>query len=178
MRHALLALLAAEPAHGYQLKLRLEQEFGSAWAGVNIGQVYTTLGRLERDGLVQSCFVAQESRPDKKVYEVTAAGRVDLNEWIASPPELPRLHQDVFMKLVLARSPGVNPVWSAAALIQRQRTAYLQLLRDLNNLAVSAGRTETELLLLQGAILHLQADLDWLDLLERRNTPGGKPPPL
>jgi DNA-binding PadR family transcriptional regulator len=74
VRQPLLALLAKEPAHGYELKLALEQTFGQAYPSPNIGQVYVTLKRLEQDGLVRSQDVAQDSRPNKKVYELTPAG--------------------------------------------------------------------------------------------------------
>ena len=74
MRQHLLALLAKEPAHGYELKLALEQTFGTAYPSPNIGQIYVTLKRLEADGLVRGEDVEQDSRPNKKVYELTAAG--------------------------------------------------------------------------------------------------------
>ena len=76
MRQPLLALLAKEPAHGYELKLALEQTFGQAYPSPNIGQVYVTLKRLEQDGLVHSQDVEQTTRPNKRVYELTRpAGR-------------------------------------------------------------------------------------------------------
>src|SRR5215210_5644911 len=78
MRFPLLALLADGPAHGYDLKRRLEEGFGSALPPVNAGQIYTTLARLERDGLVEAERVAQNGRPNKRVYELTADGRAAL----------------------------------------------------------------------------------------------------
>ena len=69
MKYAFLALLANEPAHGYELKQAFESTFGSVWPELNAGQIYTTLGRLERDGLVESCQVEQGSRPNKRVHE-------------------------------------------------------------------------------------------------------------
>lgn len=66
MREVILALLAKEPAHGYELRHGIESLFGEVWPGVNIGQVHSTLGRLERAGLVRSVAVAQTNRPDKK----------------------------------------------------------------------------------------------------------------
>ena len=82
MRMPLLALLAKEPAHGYELKTLLEQIFGEAYPPPNIGQIYVTLQRLERDGLVRSQDVVQTTRPNKRVYELTEAGREALSEWI------------------------------------------------------------------------------------------------
>ncbi len=175
MRNALLALLAQSPAHGYDLKGRLEGEFGAAWPAVNIGQVYATLGRLERDGLVRNEAVAQESRPEKKVYELTADGREELARWLASRPEAPRLNDDIFMKLLLAGLPGLEGLADRRAMVDRQRAAWLQLLRDVNARTLSGTPGEPGTLLLEGAILHLQADLKWLELYEAElpteNTP-------
>ncbi|HEX5164251.1 MAG TPA: PadR family transcriptional regulator [Thermomicrobiales bacterium] len=176
MRNTLLALLAEGSGHGYELKQAIEQTFGDAMPQINIGQVYTTLGRLERDGLVASAHVAQAGRPDKRVYELTEMGREEVRRWLAEPVNGPRLKDEFFTKLVLARLPGVaalNGGTDARALIARQRRDYLQSLRDLNGLLLrqsrDGGPTSAELLI-EGAILHLEADLKWLDLCEQRLT--------
>ena len=101
MRSAFLALLAARPAHGYELRQALEQRFGSALPPMNAGQVYTTLARLERDGLVVGEDVPDDSR-QKRVYALTDAGRAALDEWVAAPTPGPRLRDEFFLKLVLA----------------------------------------------------------------------------
>ena len=169
MRHAILALLAGEPRHGYELKQAFEQTFGAAWPPLNIGQIYTTLSRLERDGLVAGRLVEQDNRPDKRVYDLTEAGQRELSLWLAAPTAGPRLKDDFFTKLVLLGLPGVNGV-DPAQLIARQRREYLQALRGLNDLATSeqAAGNDTAVLLIEGAILHAQADLRWLDLCEQR----------
>jgi DNA-binding PadR family transcriptional regulator len=172
MRHAILALLAGEPRHGYELKQAFEQTFGAAWPPLNIGQVYTTLGRLERDGLVTGQLIEQGSRPDKRVYVITEAGRAELASWIAEPTAGARLKDEFFTKLVLLDLPGVNGGVDRATLIARQRREYLQALRSLNDLVMreQAAGNGTVSLLIEGAILHLQADLRWLDLCEERTT--------
>jgi len=167
MRNAILAFLADSPGHGYDLKVRLEGGFGAAWPSVNIGQVYSTLGRLERDGLVVSEAIAQESRPEKRVYSVTTLGREELEAWLAAPTEAPRLTDDFFMKLLLAGLPGLARSVDRRAIIERQRTSWLQLLRDVNARALEGDPNSADTLLLEGAILHLQADLKWLELYER-----------
>lgn len=174
MRQAFLALLAKVPAHGYELKQAFDAALGGVWPPLNIGQVYTTLGRLERDGLVRSAFVEQAHRPDKKVYELTAEGRAALEVWIEAPAEGPRLKDEFFLKLVLAQTAGLNSTHDPAVLIANQRRRYLQELRELDALAVQAGAAgnETAALLAEGAILHLQADLKWLELCEARLTQG------
>jgi DNA-binding PadR family transcriptional regulator len=175
MRNAILAVLAAAPAHGYELKQAIEKLFGDLWPPVNIGQIYTTLARLERDGLVRGVYVAQESRPDKRVYELTDDGRRELRKWIDTPSVELRLKDEFFTKLILAGLPGVADGSDPAALIERQRTAFLRSLRDLNDLALrhDAGADTPALLLIEGALLHLQADLKWLDLCADRLTKEG-----
>jgi DNA-binding PadR family transcriptional regulator len=167
MRYAFLALLAKRPAHGYELKQALENAFGPGWPQINFGQIYTTLSRLERDGLVRSQDVPQEGRPDKRVYELTPQGRHSLQEWVEASTVGPRLKNEFFMKMVLARLSGIA---DHNALIERQRREYLQALRDLGGLIVdrSPDGDPAAALLVEGAILHLQADLKWLDACEER----------
>lgn len=161
MRLHLLALLKKEPAHGYELKQALEQTFGQAYPSPNIGQIYVTLNRLEKDGLVRSVDVEQSNRPNKKVYYLTAAGREALEQWIDEPTEGPRVRDEFFMKLVLAPMTGIA---DRMQLINRQRRHYLKLMRDLNRLAATTDpENKVARLLIEGAMLHLQADLDWLE---------------
>jgi DNA-binding PadR family transcriptional regulator len=162
MRYPFLALLASGPAHGYELKQALVQRFGAALPPINAGQVYTTLARLERDGLVRGSDVPDDSR-QKRVYELTDAGRAALEEWLAAPTAGPRLRDEFFMKLVLAGQAGVT---DPRLLIERQRREYLQALRDLA--AVAPNGNNVASLLVEGAALHLEADLKWLDLCEER----------
>jgi DNA-binding PadR family transcriptional regulator len=160
VRLPLLALLAKEPAHGYELKTQLEQIFGSAYPPPNIGQIYLTLQRLERAGLVRSQDVVQATRPNKRVYELTAAGSEAVAAWLEEPSEGPRIRDDFFMKLVLGPLSGDT---DRLELINRQRRYYLTQMRGLSRLA-AAGRDDSKVsrLLVEGAMLHLQADLDWL----------------
>ncbi|WP_285706626.1 PadR family transcriptional regulator [Microtetraspora sp. NBRC 16547] len=161
MRLPLLALLAKEPAHGYELKHALEKTFGGAYPSPNIGQIYVTLGRLEKDGFVRAVDVEQSNRPNKKVYYLTATGREALENWVDEPTEGPRVRDEFFMKLVLAPLTGVA---DRMALVNRQRRHYLSLMRDLNELAEHTDPgNRVALLLIEGAMLHLQADLDWLE---------------
>ncbi len=156
MRLHLLALLAKEPAHGYELKLALEQTFGEAYPSPNIGQIYVTLKRLETDGLVCSQDVEQATRPNKRVYELTPAGRETLDAWVQEPSDGPRVRDDFFTKLVLAPMAGLA---DRMELINSQRRHYLGVMRTLTGLAPTHTPSR---LLIEGAILHLQADLEWL----------------
>jgi len=169
MRFPLLALLASGPAHGYELKQALEQRFGSVLPPLNAGQIYTTLARLQRDGLVDDDAVAQDGRPNKRVYRLTDAGSEELRGWVENSTPPARLKDDFFIKLVLAQAADIAD-WRE--LILRQRGAYLQALRELDDVAAKADGDVTAALLVEGAALHLEADLKWLDLIERRMTNG------
>jgi DNA-binding PadR family transcriptional regulator len=170
MKYPLLALLASGPGHGYELKQSFESRFGSVWPPVNIGQIYTTLQRLERDHLVHGYEVEQAGRPAKHVFEITEAGWKALNEWITTSGTAPRIRDEFFMKLVLAQTARLR---DPLELIERQRLAFMQELRDLNDLALSRDPADsTTALLIEGAALHVQADLKWLDLCEDRMRKG------
>jgi DNA-binding PadR family transcriptional regulator len=161
VRQPLLALLAKEPAHGYELKLALEQIFGLAYPSPNIGQIYVTLKRLEQDGLVRSEDVEQTTRPNKRVYELTPAGRQALRAWVEEPSEGPRIRDEFFIKLILAPMAGLADRMS---LMNRQRRHYLGIMRNLTELQAETDPADTTArLLIEGAVLHLQADLDWLE---------------
>ena len=161
VRQPLLALLAKEPAHGYELKLALEQTFGQAYPSPNIGQIYVTLKRLEQDGLVRSEDVEQTTRPNKRVYELTAAGREALRAWVDEPSDGPRVRDEFFTKLILAPMAGLA---DRMELMNSQRRHYLGIMRNLIELQAETDPADTTArLLMEGAVLHLQADLDWLE---------------
>jgi DNA-binding PadR family transcriptional regulator len=161
VRQPLLALLAKEPAHGYELKHALEQTFGQAYPSPNIGQIYVTLKRLEADGIVRSEDVEQDSRPNKRVYELTPKGREQLTAWVQEPIEGPRVRDEFFMKLVLAPMAGLA---DRMELINAQRRHYFCIMRNLLDLQAGMhAATPAARLLTEGAMLHLQADLDWLE---------------
>ncbi|MDJ0340972.1 PadR family transcriptional regulator [Streptomyces sp. H10-C2] len=161
MRLPLMALLAKGPAHGYELKQALEKIFGAAYPQPNVGQIYVTLGRLERSGLIAGEEVAQSDRPNKRIYELTEAGHEAVAAWFDEPSNEPRVRDEFFMKLALAPQAGQI---DAVALINKQRRHYLNLMRAMSRLASGEDRdNRVAQLLIEGAMLHLQADLDWLE---------------
>ena len=162
MRYPVLASLAAAPAHGYEIKRGLEERFGSAVAPLNIGQVYTSLQRLQRDELVVDEEAVEGGR-ERRVYRLTDAGRRALEEWVGTASGPTRLRDDFFMKLVFAREIGLA---DPAELIARQRALYLGALRDLENVLADGDADATTSLVVEGAALHLEADLKWLDRCE------------
>ena len=160
MREVLLGLLHKEPSHGYELKLAIESMFGELWPEVNIGQIYQTLGRI---GLVRSATVTQGNRPDKRVYELTPAGRQDLQQWVDDPLPAVRVRDTFFSKLLVAwKTRLADPV----VLIDRQRRAYLRQLRELSGLA-DATTSLVGRLAVEAAALHAQADLKLLEFCEQ-----------
>lgn len=161
MRLPLLALLTRGPAHGYELKQDLEQLLGAAYPQPNVGQIYVTLGRLEKSGLIDGEDVEQSGRPNKRTYRLTDAGREAVQAWFEETTDEPRVRDEFFMKLALAPRSGLtDPV----ALINKQRRQYLNTMRDLSKLAAAEDRdNRISQLLIEGAMLHLQADLDWLE---------------
>jgi DNA-binding PadR family transcriptional regulator len=169
VREAMLAFLAKEPAHGYELRQRLTRAFGPVGEVLNPGQIYVTLSRLERAGLVRSDQVAQTAAPDKKVYEVTAAGREQVASWLLDSSWAKVAPVDFHLKLVAADTTGLaDPL----ALIDAQRRELLRRLRDVQRLAQEPSTDADGVLLLEGTALRLQADVRWMEACERRWTDG------
>ncbi|OEV03024.1 PadR family transcriptional regulator [Streptomyces oceani] len=160
MRLPLLALLTQGPAHGYELKQHLESLLGAAYPQPNIGQIYITLGRLEKSGLILGEDVEQEGRPNKRSYRLTDAGREAVLGWFEDTTVEPRVRDEFFMKLALATRTDMA---DRAELINKQRRQYLNTMRGLSRISTSDSDNRIAQLLVEGAILHLQADLDWLE---------------
>ena len=164
LRYALLGLLARQSSHGYDLQNEIEHALGNNWE-INFGQIYTTLSRLERDGLVRAVEESRDAR-GKKVYEITPDGREELEDWLNRSIEAPvQLRDEFIVKLIIRHLAGYGETASA---IQRQRQAYLQQLQGLTTLASQKENDDFVSLLIEGAILHLQANLRWLDLCDER----------
>ena len=165
MKFLFLSLLSKEPTHGYDLLQTYESLFSVVMPPLNAGQIYTTLSRLERDGLVQKYAIEQEGKPDKRIYELTKEGQQVLVEWFEAPISGPRIKDNFYMKLISAK---MCDLADTKQLINIQRQQYLQNLHNLNNLALQDDISDdpARLLLIQGAILHLKADLEWLELCE------------
>jgi DNA-binding PadR family transcriptional regulator len=167
VQEVLLALLAKEASHGYQLRARLELALGPLAEALNAGQVYVTLNRLERADLVTSERVGQVDRPDRKVYELTAAGRARVMEWLADTTWPKPAPAEFHLKLVAAAAAGLgDPV----RLVDVQRHALLAGLAAAQRAALSEPDGSVAGLLLEGVVLRLQADLRWLEACARHWT--------
>jgi DNA-binding PadR family transcriptional regulator len=167
-QEVVLAMLAKEPSHGYQLRARLQEALGPAGDAMNAGQIYVTLSRLEKAGLV-TCEQAAglPDRPDRKVYELTAAGQQRVAGWLADVSWPAAGLAEFHLKLVAAAAARLaDPV----AVIDAQRRELLRRLRDAQRAAMAEPDPSPAGLLLEGIVLRLQADLRWLEACERNWT--------
>ena len=172
VQEVLLALLATEASHGYQLRARLELALGPLAEALNEGQVYVTLNRLEKAALVTSKKVGQTDRPNRKVYELTAAGRARVEEWLADTSWPKPAPAEFHLKLVAAAAAGLgDPV----RLVDMQRHALLAELAAAQRAVLAEPDGSVPGLLLEGVVLRLQADLRWLEACARYwNTTKGR----
>ncbi len=168
VRNALLGLIAQRARHGYELRASFEALIGGEqnW-DVKPAQIYTTLARLEEAKLVEEQSIEQSGGPEKRIYAITEAGKAELLNWLTTATESDHQRDEFFLKLMLAlAADDINP----HKVIQIQRAALYQTLH-----AVTAQRSradpKTELaqiLLLDKTVMHLEADLRWLDMIEAR----------
>lgn len=163
-REVFLALLAEEALHAYELRARLAQALGPLAEALSEGQVYVTLTRLEKAGLVSSVRVGQADRPDRKVYELTAAGRDSVANWLEDVSWSKPAPAEFHLKLVAAAAAGLgDPV----RIVDRQRRELLLGLREAERTALAEPDGSVAALLLEGVVLRLQADLRWLEACAR-----------
>ena len=167
VKQALLALLEEGPRYGYQLRAQFERRTGATWP-LNVGQVYTTLTRLERDGLVAGAGADGEGHV---VYRITEAGRREVATWFTTPVERTQPPRDeLAIKLALAVTvPGVD----VGRVIQQQRSATMTALQDYTRLKRRAaeGQKPEDLawsLVLDSLVFSTEAEIRWLDHCEAR----------
>jgi len=178
VRQGILALLAEQPMHGYQLRQQFEQRTGGTWP-LNIGQVYTTVQRLVRDGLVEPVPTSgsADDAADVERFQLTPAGRAEITAWWHTPVDRGApVRDELVIKLALAvTAPGVDP----REVIQTQRTETMRALRDYTRLKTTvpggaAGGGESNSrdlawsLVLDNLIFAAEAEVRWLDHVEAR----------
>lgn len=171
VRYALLGILSERNRHGYDLKDAFDERIGDFWS-LNFGQIYSTLDRLEREGLVEGRIEEQDKRPNRKIYRITPKGRRELEGWLSQPVEKPRaLRDELFIKLLFLDISDREP---ALALIQKQKQVYMQHMQRLTRrkLEMSQRPDRKDLLvtelLMDAALFHAEADLKWLAHTEQK----------
>jgi DNA-binding PadR family transcriptional regulator len=164
--HAVLGLLAKGPSYGYELKTSFEEAIGPQWGELNIGHLYQVLERLMRDRLVSRREVPQADRPDKLVYRLTKAGRLELERWLETPfIRRSGYRDDFFLKLFVGARLGEPRL---IELLRSQRRAYLDELAGLGDLEATHGNQPLVRLLIDAAKLHTEANLKLVDLAEEK----------
>jgi len=154
---ALLAFLAGGARHGYELKQRWDHVLGGA-RPIQFGQIYSTLGRLERDHLIHLATHEAGNGPERKCYEISDEGQAALDAWLEAPvPPDPHLGTPLHTKLLLAMQSGRD----VQALLDAQRATHLARMRELTR--IKAGGDRATALLADHALFHLEADLRFLD---------------
>lgn len=177
VQYAILALLAQEPRHGYELHDLFRTLLGEPW-DLNTGQVYSSIERLARDGLVVEARVEKSGGPDKRLWALAEPGRTELETWLASAVRRDyRLRDELHLKIVLA---VFTLVGNPRVALQAQRRELFQDLHDLTARRNAADPTRelARILLLDSAIMHTEAELRWLDIVEvRLDEVSAQPPP-
>ncbi|MEM8745896.1 MAG: PadR family transcriptional regulator [Actinomycetota bacterium] len=176
VKHGLLALLSEGPRHGYQLKTDFESVTGGVWP-LNVGQVYTTLDRLARDGLVDVDEAVGVDGAAQKRYSITVDGLGELGDWWeVVPADEPPPRDELMLKMLMAIEQGPD---HALAVLTRQRTALTALLRRRRQERTRGADTESgagpidgerlaAVLVTDALIVRAEADLRWLDVCESR----------
>ncbi|QIK75025.1 PadR family transcriptional regulator [Nocardioides piscis] len=176
IRAAMLALLEQGPMYGYQLRAEFEQRTGSTWP-LNVGQVYTTLTRLERDGLVEHVSDGgSQDAPDQAAqvsYRITSSGRGEVAAWFSTPvPRTQPPRDELAIKLAIAVTlPGVD----VTGLVQKQRAATMKALQDYTRLKRTGRAARPDQpedlawsLVLDSLVFDAEAEIRWLDHCEAR----------
>jgi DNA-binding PadR family transcriptional regulator len=166
--HTLLGLLERGPRHGYDLKRAYDEHFGHD-RPLHYGQVYSTLSRLLRNGLIEESGVEAGGGPERKRYAVTAEGVTDVAGWL-STPEKPELYMQstLYTKVIIALMSDRN----AEEVLDTQRAEHLRAMRELTVRKRSGDLADQ--LICDHALFHLEADLRWLELTAARLTELGK----
>ena len=161
--HALLALLSQGPKYGLRLQSEFESRTGEVWP-LNVGQVYTTLQRLERDGLVE---VTGDGERSQKRYRITSVGERELSEWLGNPPDLvpPPRDELVIKVLVALEVPGTD----VQEILQVHRRHAIEVMQRYTRVKADAAEGDVALALVADAeLFRLEAIVRWLDAADVR----------
>lgn len=173
VRHAVLALLSEGPKYGLQLRQEFESGTGDIWP-LNIGQVYTTLQRLERDGFVES--IEPEREGPQKAFRITGSGSAELSAWLSTPPDMTAPPRDELVIKILSalRVPGVD----VHEIIQVHRRYLVELMQQWTRLKEDEADVDLQFALVVDAeLFRLDAAVRWLDTADGRLKRAALEPP-
>ncbi|TAM92711.1 MAG: PadR family transcriptional regulator [Jatrophihabitans sp.] len=181
LEHAILVSLSERASSGYDLARRFDRSIGQFWSATH-QQIYRVLARMESDGWVRVHVVAQEGRPDKKVYEVTSAGRSELAAWLARPSEVDIARSELAVKI---RGAGYGDAAAVAAEVRRHRAAHAERLdvylaneeHEFADPRRLRGRRLHQWLVLRGGIALERTLVDWYDDVLAALAPPRRTPP-
>ncbi|WP_419873035.1 PadR family transcriptional regulator [Candidatus Pristimantibacillus sp. PTI5] len=161
IKHAILGLLYQKPRHGYEIKTEFEQMVHKQWP-LNTGQIYTTLDRLVRDLLAEPL---EGEGQDRKPYKITDKGTDELLDWLLQPVERSLFKDEFYFKLLCAKRIDFEQ-WRG--MIDGQKRVLLMSVLEMTHLKneLDTERDTAMLLLLEGSLLHLEADMKWLELVD------------
>lgn len=169
VKHGILGILAGRPRHGYELKTQFERLTGGLWE-LNVGQIYSTLERMQKEGLV-ALEGAEGPEEERKTYRITETGLAELERWLARPPLKARpLRDEMYVRLGLLIEKDLN---RALELLESQRRVYHLQMAELTRARIQVARAQgpeqlQQEMMLDAALLHVEADLRWLENCEAR----------
>ncbi|EMA6342468.1 PadR family transcriptional regulator [Bacillus cytotoxicus] len=164
VKHAILTLLSQSPRHRYDLKISFDTMVYNQWE-LNTGQIYTTIDRLIRDGFVEEIY--EESESDLKTYRITKSGEEELHNWLLLPVETSILKDEFYFKLLCAKRLHYSQL---SSMIKQQKESIIKTILQLQRLRLNIDSTkesEGMSFLIEGKLLHLEADLKWLDMFQK-----------
>ena len=169
IKHSLLALLSTGPMYGQQLKDEFETRTGELWP-LNVGQVYASLTRLERDGLVEGPHNEDGSESTTRPYVITPEGQIELDLWLKAAP-VPRHppRDDLVMKVMISAS--IDPV-GTVEIVQSHRRRLLESMQRFTHLKADPTATMALLLMCDAELFRLEASIRWLDSVDARLRAG------
>ncbi|MDF2627907.1 MAG: putative transcriptional regulator [Symbiobacteriaceae bacterium] len=176
VKHGILGILAGRPCHGYELKTEFDNLTAGLWE-LNVGQIYSTLERMVKDGLVES-YADEGPGEDRKMYRVTQDGLKDLETWLSRPPLKARpLRDELYVRLGLLVEKDLA---ATLDLLDSQRRVYHLQMAELTRQKIGVVRAHgpdrvRREMMLDSALFHVEADLKWIENCEARlRALGGK----
>lgn len=165
-KYAILGILNQSPMHGYEIKKEFEQSVSYIWS-INIGQLYTLLKKMEGDKVIAKREVHQDNKRDKTVYEITDAGRYELQEWLSTPVLNRQTKDEFYLKMMFLTQVDKE---KARRYVDEQIKAMEKQSETYKAVEIDHGERMDKFmsLLLEASIMHFEVDIKWLKLYKDR----------